>query len=204
MHKRTIIIFATLILLFTGMSRAQITPWFYWTLLPEDQMDKIAGEASGETAWHTIMETGGYSKNRPAEEWAGTFFEAQFIYDQLILYGLPGAEIVRFPGGETWNGIKGELWEIKPILQKLASYRDHRAMLASGSTNTDVKAELAWVGRGTKKEIESAQVEGKIVVTEGRISSVHDEACLKQGALGVLQLAHHGPISTPFKCLGAG
>ena len=204
MNKRIIIIFAALILLFAGMARAQITPWFYWTLLPEDQMDKIAGEASGETAWHTIMETGGYSKNRPAKEWAGTFYESQFIYDQLKLYGLPGADIVRFPGGETWNGLKGELWEIKPNLQKLASYRDHRAMLASGSTNTDVTAELAWVGRGTKKEIESTQVEGKIVVTEGSISSVHSEACLKQGALGVIAISTSRPYIDPLQMPWSG
>jgi hypothetical protein len=34
---------------------AQMTPWKIWTLIPEDQMDEIIGEASGETAWNTIM-----------------------------------------------------------------------------------------------------------------------------------------------------
>jgi hypothetical protein len=125
---------------------AQMTPWKIWTLLPDDQMDEIAGEASGETAWNTILETGGYNKDRPAEEYSGTFYEAQYIYDQLKKYGLPGARIVRFPGGKTWDGIKGELWEIEPKRQKLASYQDLRAVLASGSTTTDVKAQLVWAG----------------------------------------------------------
>ena len=96
-------------LLICCMVMAQMTPWRVWTLLPENQIDEIIGEASGETAWNTILETGGYNQDRPAEEYAGTFYEAQYIYDQLIKYGLPGAEIVRFPGGKTWDGIKGEL-----------------------------------------------------------------------------------------------
>ena len=52
---------------------AQHTPWMIWTLLPQAQMDEIVGEASGETAFNTIMETGGYNKDRQAEEYAGTF-----------------------------------------------------------------------------------------------------------------------------------
>jgi len=204
MIKRKLFIFAIFILLVFGTAQAQMTPWLYWTLLPEKQMDLIIGEASGETAWHTIMETGGYSKYRPPEEWEGTFYESQYVYDQLNSYGLTGAKIVRFPGGETWNGIKGELWEIKPNLKKIASYKDHRAMLASDSTDSDVTAELVWVGRGTKKEIEEAGVEGKIVVTEGRISSVHKEACLNQGALGVIAISMLRPYIDPLQVPWSG
>jgi len=181
------------------MAMAQMTPWKIWTLLPEKQMDEIIGEASGETAWNTILETGGYNQDRPAEEYAGTFYEAQYIYDQLKKYELPGAEIVRFPGGKTWDGIKGELWEIEPKRQKLASYQDLRAMLASGSTSADVKAELVWVGHGTEDEIKDAGVEGKIVVTEGSLSSVHNLACLKLGALGVISMQSSRPYFDPLQ-----
>jgi hypothetical protein len=181
-----------------------MTPWKIWTFLPEDQMDEIIGEASGETAWNTILETGGYNQDRPKEEYAGTFYEAQYIYDQLKKYGLPGAEIVRFPGSKTWDGIKGELWEIEPKRQKLASYQDLRAMLASGSTTADVKAELVWVGRGTANEIEGAKVEGKIVVTEGRLSTVHNSACMKHGALGVISMQSGRPYFDPLQIPWSG
>ena len=110
MTKRILFLFTAVFLLFNTQADAQLAPWLYWTILPQEQMDEIVGEASGETAWNTIMETGGYNKNRLAEEYAGTFYEAQYIYDQLKLYGVPGAEIVRFPGREVWDGIKGELW----------------------------------------------------------------------------------------------
>lgn len=178
---------------------AQMTPWKIWTLLSEGQMDEIIGEASGETAWNTILETGGYNKNRQPEEYAGTFYEAQYIYDQLKSYGLPGAEIVRFPGGKTWDGIKGELWEIEPGRRKLASYHDLRAMLASGSTTTDVKAQLVWVGRGTENELKGVDVEGKIVVTEGSMSTVHGAACMRHGALGVISIQSSNPYFDPLQ-----
>jgi hypothetical protein len=181
-----------------------MTPWKIWTLLPDGQMDEIIGEASGETAWNTILETGGYNQDRPSEEYAGTFYEAQYILSQLKKYGLPGAEIVRFPGGKTWDGIKGELWEIEPKRQKLASYQDLRAMLAGGSTSADIKAELVWVGRGTKEEIEDAGVEGKIVVTEGRLSSVHNLACTKLGALGVISMQSARPYFDPLQIPWSG
>jgi hypothetical protein len=204
MAKRTLVLCIAVILLTSGAVLAQMTPWLYWTLLPQEQMDEIIGEASGETAWNTVMETGGYNKDRLTEEYAGTFYEAQYIYDQLKHYGLPGAEIVRYPGRETWNAVKGELWEISPGRQKLASYKDMTAMLASGSTTSDVKAELVWVGRGTKEEIERANVEGKIVVTEGSISSVHNLACLKLGAHGVIAISSSRPYFDPLQILWRG
>lgn len=193
MTKRIHFVSLAFVLLLCGFAAAQMTPWLYWTLLPKEQMDMIIGEASGETAWNTIMETGGYNRDRLAEEYAGTFYEAEYIYDQLKHYGLPGTEMVRYPGGETWNGIKGELWETSPKRQKLASFTDMRAMLASGSTDADVEAELVWVGRGTKEEIENAGVEGKIAVTEGSINSVHSLACMELGAIGVIAISQSRP-----------
>jgi aminopeptidase YwaD len=199
MMKQTRVICFFVIVLIGSLAMAQMTPWKIWTLLPEDQMDEIIGEASGETAWNTILETGGYNHDRPAQEYKETFYEAKYVFDQLEKYGLNAAEIVRFPGGETWDGIKGELWEIEPGRQKLASYQDLRAMLASGSTSADVKAELVWVGRGTEDEIEGAEVEGKIVVTEGRMSSVHNSACMKHGALGVISMQSSRPYFDPLQ-----
>ena len=77
MTKRILIAIIAAALLAGGAAMAQMTPWLIWTLLPSEQMDEIVGEASGETAWNTIMETGGYNKDRLAEEFAGTFYESQ-------------------------------------------------------------------------------------------------------------------------------
>lgn len=197
-----------LLAIFIGSSlplQAQLTPWHHWTLLDPAVMDEIIGEASGETAWNTIMETGGYNKDRLAGEYgAGTFYEAQYIYDMLLQYGIPGAELVRLPGGEVWDGIKGELWEVSPMRQKLASYQDMRAMLANGSTDADVTAELVWVGMGTEEELDRAGVDGKIVVTEGSMSGVHNAACMERGALGVVNIANGRPNFDPLQIPWSG
>ena len=185
--------------------QAQLTPWHHWTLLDPDVMDEIIGEASGETAWNTIMETGGYNKDRLAPEYGdGTFYETRYIYEKLLHYGIPGAEIVRFPGGEVWDGIKGELWEVSPMRQKLASYQDMRAMLANGSTDADVTAELVWVGMGTDEELDRAGVAGKIVVTEGSMSGVHNAACMERGALGVVNISNSRPFFDPLQIPWSG
>ncbi|NNM03776.1 MAG: M28 family peptidase, partial [Gemmatimonadetes bacterium] len=188
-----------------GQAGAQYTPWHYWTLLEPAVMDEIIGEASGETAYNTIMETGGYNMNRPASQYgSGTFYESQYIYDRLVEYGLPGADLVRFPGGETWDGIKGELWEVSPIRQKLASYQDMTAMLASGSQDADVTAQLVWGGRGTAEELDRIDVAGKIVVAEGSMSGIHQAACIERGALGVVSISNGRPNFDPLQIPWSG
>ncbi|MFB3906755.1 MAG: DUF4910 domain-containing protein [Acidobacteriota bacterium] len=177
---------------------AQMTTWFQWTYLPPKLMDEIIGEASGETAFNHVVELGGYSRDRQPEEYAGTFMEAQYILDRLKQYGIKDAEITRFPGGETWDGVRGELWEVEPIRQKLASYTDLRAMLVEGSNGADVTAELVWVGDGRAADFEGKDVAGKIVVTSGMAGAVHNIACLQKDAVGVIAIASARGGTDPF------
>ncbi len=208
MSKRSLFLLLAFLSVFSlaiEQAEAQYTPWHYWTLLEPAVMDEIIGEASGETAYNTIMETGGYNKNRLSDEFGdGTFYEAQYIYDKLLEYGLPGADLVRFPGSEAWDGIKGELWEVSPIRQKLASYNDMTAMLANGSQDTDVTAPLIWVGRGTAEELDRLDVAGKIVVTEGSMGGVHQAACIERGAHGVVNIANGRPNFDPIQIPWSG
>ncbi len=174
--KRRLILGLTLIAIAAGIAAAQQTPWLYRTLLPREQMDLIVGEASGETARRTIMDINGYNRERFDAEYTGNFWETQVIAKALKSYGFTDAQIVTYPSGEAWRGLKGELWELSPFRQKLASFQDEVAMLVNGSQPADVTAELVWVGSGTKAEIDAAKVEGKIVVTEGSASGVHSRS----------------------------
>ncbi len=196
------------VILGSGRAHAQRDPYDFHALLPDAWLDEIVGESSGETAWNTIMETGGYNKDRQSEEYdQGTFYEAAYVHSQLLRYGLPGTELVRMPGGETWDGIKGELWEIEPNRRKLASYRDMTAMLARGSSDADVKAELIWVGRGSRAELEGLELEGKILVCDGSPGRAHDTGCLEMGALGVVAISesgkHYDPQQIPWRGIGS-
>ena len=129
----------------------------------------------------------------------GTFVETQVIMNRLKQYGIAGRAREVPARRSSGTRVKGELWEMKPRLQKLASMHDMLPMLASGSQPTDVTAELVWVGRGTPAEIDAAKVEGKIVVTEGSIDQVHNYACNQKGALGVIAIAMSRPYFDPLQ-----
>jgi len=197
MTKRISIILACGLIL-AAVAAAQYTPWMYWTLLPQAQMDEIVGEASGESAWNTIAEINAFNRERFGEEFAGNFLETQVVVRKLKDYGLAGVDIVTFPGGPAWVAVKGDLWETKPGRQKLASINDMLPMLASGSATADVTGELVWVGRGTPKEIGDAKVEGKIVVTEGALMMAYG-AAMQQGALGVVSISMSRPYFDPLQ-----
>jgi aminopeptidase YwaD len=192
------------LLLVPAASRGQMTPWFQWTFLPQSQIDLIAGEASGETALGHVIVLGGMPRDRKAAEYAGTFFESQYVVDRLKEYGLADAAIVRFPGGESWDGVSGELWEVKPGLQKLASYTDLRAMLATGSNTADVTAELVWVGDGIGKDLENVDLKGKIAVTSGPAGQFR----LQTEAEGVISFNSprplFDPLGIPWSGIGGG
>ncbi len=177
---------------------AQMTPWLQWTFLPQARMDEIVGEASGETAYNSVMAMCGFPRDRKPDEYAGTFREAQFVLDKLKEYGFADAALLRFPGGETWDGVKGELWEVKPGRQKIASYTDLTAMLAQGSASADVTAELVWVGDGDAKDLAAVEVKDKIVVTSGSAGAVHTAACIGKGAAGVISFASPRPLFDPL------
>jgi len=197
--RKALFLNAMMLLVLCNVAHAQVTPWLQWTFLPDSVMTEIIGEASGENAWHTIMETGGYDKDRPASEYESLFYETKFFFEKLKEYGLPGSEIVRFPGGETWDAMKGELWEVSPTRQKLASYLDMAAMLATGSATGDITAQLVWVGLGRRDDLIGKDVKGKIVVTEGFVSSVHQIACLDSGAVGVISFNSPRPYFDPLQ-----
>jgi len=183
--------------------QAQFNPNYQWTLLNENLMDEIIGEASGETAFNHIIEMGGYNRNRPTEEYE-TFWEAEYVLSKLNEYGIPGSKIERFPSSRPmWDGISGELWEVSPGKKKLADYKDLRSMLASGSQNTDVEAELIWVEEGREQDFEGLDVNGKIVLTSGSPGGVHSIA-VKNGALGLISFYNPRPLVDPLQIPWSG
>lgn len=144
-----------------------------------------------------IIEMAAYIHDRPAEEYSGYFYETDYLVKKLNEYGLEGVVVNKYPGGITWDGVKATLWEVSPGLSKLADYHELPAVLASGSTNADVTAELVWVGEGRQEDIEKAGVSGKIVVTSGSISMVNALATAK-GALGVISYNSPRPAEVPL------
>jgi aminopeptidase YwaD len=197
--NRRFALFAILLVAFLSLpARPQTTPWLQWALLPAAQMDEIVGESSGETALRHVMTMCGVPRDRKSAEYAGTFAEAQYVYDRLKDYGFADAALERYGSASTWDGIKGELWEVRPLRQKLASYTDLTAMLAFASQPADVTAELVWVGEGAEKDFAGLDVKDKILVTSGPAGAVHAIGCGKKGAAGVVSLDSPRPYFDPL------
>jgi len=202
---RTKFLFLLIVLsIYTFESWSQYTPFYQWTLLPKEQLDEIIGESSGETALNHAIEMVGYQRNRPASEYGkGTFREGNYVLEKLKEYGINGAQIERFEGSETWDGIKGELWEIDPNKKKLADYDDIALSLAQGSQPTDVIAELIWVEEGLEKDFEGLNVSGKIVVTSSTAGRVHAIA-VRNGAVGVVAFGSSRELTTTLAIPASG
>lgn len=167
------------------------------SLLNGNIIDEIIGEASGERTMAHIYDLAAYNHDRKETEYSGYFIETQYIYDKLKEYGLEGAVIDKYPGGSAWDAVRGEIWEVSPGKSKIADYGDLTAMLAQGSANTDVTAELVWVGDGRQEDIDRVDVAGKIVVTSGSMTIVYSLAVPK-GALGVISYESPHPLAVPL------
>jgi aminopeptidase YwaD len=195
MKKRSTLITITTLAFFCSVSFGQNSE--LRTLLPGSIVDELIGEASGEKAMNHIIEMAAYIHDRPAPEYSGYFNETSYVLSKLKEYGLQGVRVNEYPGGKTWDGVKGTLWEVSPGRQKLADYSDLPAVLASGSTNADVTADLVWVGEGRPAEIEKEDLRGKIVLTSGSIANVHNLVTTK-GAAGVISFNSPRPLEVPM------
>lgn len=166
-------------------------------LLPEKTIDELIGRASGEAALNHIIEMGGYIHDRPLSEYTEMLYETAYVYGKLQEYGLEGAEVLKYPSGTTWDGVKGELWEVSPGRSKIADFFDLNAVLASGSQTCDVTAPLIWVGEGRAADFDRVNVDGKIIVTSGSISMVNSLGS-QRGALGIVSFDSPRPLVAPL------
>ena len=201
--KKNLTILLSLFLL-SGFISAQVSPYHQWTLLNSKQLAEIAGEASGDIALHHDIAMAGWERNRHADEFASTFWEADYVLKTLKAYGFADAKIDRYPSTrKTWDGLKGKLWEVSPKRQKIADYEEVGAMLASGSQNANVTAELVWVGEGREKDFEGKDVTGKIVLSSAGVGMLHNIA-VKKGAVGVISFASPRPLVDPLQIPWSG
>jgi hypothetical protein len=174
------------------------SPFTPLTLLSENIYDLIAGESSGEQAYYHVLELAPYEKDRKLSDYQGDLHETKYVSGKLMEYGLPNVAVERIGKTKTWDGVSATLWELSPKHTKIADYRDLAAFLAQGSANADIKTQLVWVGRGSKHEIETADVKGKIIVTESAGARVQDDAA-KAGAAGIITYYTPRPLIDPLQ-----
>jgi aminopeptidase YwaD len=154
-------------------------------IVPAALRDPIVQEFSGEQAFlHVQMLSG--TRDRQAEEYEGQFFETTYIRDEALRAGMSDVAVDFFPGRDTWDAIEGDLYLVQPEAKKIASLNQVPSSLASGSTDTDVEAEVVYVGAGREEDYAGKDVAGKIVLGGATTSTLFRRAVAGKGAVGVL------------------
>lgn len=199
-------IFITLFVLALGSSLISNAQWNYsyqYGSLPPEVLEMIAGESSGERAYNDLVELTGYNRPRPLSEYSGTLFESEYIVNKLKSFGISNAKIDRFGKTTTWKGLEGSLWEVEPVMSKIADYESLPLMLASGSVDADVTAPIVWVGDGTEEWLKGKNLAGSIVLTSGALSRVFPLA-MAAGAHGVVSFESDRPLIDPLQIPTSG
>jgi len=194
----------TVIVAIAISASAQIGTSRQWVMMPEKTYDYIVGEASGERALRSIMDMASYERNRTDAEYKGTLHEISHIMKMVKEYGLDDISLENVAKADIWNGLSGTLWEVSPKLQKIADYDEMAVMLASGSEDTDVEAELVWVAMENMRAAQNNEaIKGKIIVTDAPVGSGHSYA-QNNGGLGVISFYSPRPLEDPIQIPNAG
>jgi hypothetical protein len=159
------------------------------TMVPAETMRVIATELSGARAFNNVVEIAGYEYDRKPSEYTSTYRESAAVERLAKEYGFSDVRITRLPVPfGQWDAEEAELWvETAAGPQLVTRLLDHPAVLVTGSQNSDVRAPLVWVGRGMQeRDYQGRDVRGKVVLTDGNPTVVHDLAVLKYGAAGVV------------------
>jgi len=197
--KKTAIVLA-IIILAAAILPAQFGRTIQPTLVPHQVLLDIINEASGDLALQNEILIAGINRNRKAEEYASGYFEPMFLIEKFREYGVTDARIIDLPtsGPKTWDAESAELWLTKPAKRKIADLKDIPASLCSGSADTDVTAELVYVGPGFRDSFyEGKDLKGKIALVNGYPGSAQALAVDKYGAVGLIGYGSSHPEFDP-------
>ncbi|MEW5901544.1 MAG: M28 family peptidase [Acidobacteriota bacterium] len=179
-------------LIFLGLSSAQENTR---ELLAREVLQKFAGETSGKICLEHIRDLSVFNK------WYGSSDmerAAAQIAAKAERYGLRDVRIEKFPVDEdtyygmqkpwyAWNCDFGELRMIKPHHELISSYEANASCVLVYSRDSEVEAEVVYVGRGIEqRDYEGKDVKGKLVLATGNPDHVSKIAIFEKDAAGIL------------------
>lgn len=167
-----------------------------YILIDEELWNSLILELSGEIAKHHVNEISQFHRIRGG----GPEYDAavEYVKEKAEEYGLEEIEVERFlaDGFATylnwrspvgWKVRDAELWMIEPQKDLLARFCDVAVSLMPYSNRGKASGELIDVGIGVSdKDYEGKEVKGKFVLANGYGGTVHRQAVIKRGALGVV------------------
>ncbi|MFP3952452.1 MAG: hypothetical protein ACLFVP_09980 [Candidatus Bathyarchaeia archaeon] len=156
------------------------------------------GEVSGDIALNFVKEI---TRHHRIQASPGLWDAVNYAVEKLQEYGLQ-ARIHSYPadGREySWSSLMFKEWSCRDAWLKLIEPEEEEGFLArwdeaklslvqrSYPTEGELDAELIALEDGTKKgDYKDVDVEGKLVLTDGDITRVHDLAVERYGARGII------------------
>jgi len=191
--KKIILLLIVLSIIFSGSVFAQKT-----ILLKENIIWEIIAEVSGVLQLNNIMRLAPFEMNRPESEYLNNYRETDFMLNILKQYGFSDVQVEKFDSPPQWDAVKARLTVLGLRKEIIADHDRVAASLAKGSVSGNVKTELVYVPKGIdKKSYKKFNVKGKIVISEGHISSIFDAAVNNNGAAGVVSYEVRYPQRYP-------
>ncbi|MFQ6617871.1 MAG: DUF4910 domain-containing protein [Fidelibacterota bacterium] len=174
------------------------------SIIDKDLFKQVVSEYSGEQALEHIREIARFHRVQATE---GFDKAAQYVISKLKEYGIENVRLLRFysdgktrygtyPSPLSWTVREGELWLEEPVKERLIRFSDIPTSLSTLSNGGEYRGSLVHVGEGTsEKDYKGKKVRDKIVYAWGYAGTVHREAVIKRGALGVI--IYPGPDDRP-------
>ena len=161
-----------------SLAFAQSTPF-----LSDQEIQMLRNEISGDRAFEHIRVLTQWHRDSGME---GYFKAMDYVAEAARKNGLQDVSIIKQPFSLNYTAKSAELWITAPFELKLADIGDHALYLSDNSRDTDVEAELVWVGDASDETLKNLDVKGKIVLARANPGVAVRNAVYKYGAVGVI------------------
>ncbi|MFO7734426.1 MAG: M28 family peptidase [Candidatus Aminicenantes bacterium] len=116
------------------------------TPLPQDILDLLANEISGQLAFNNMVKLAGAPWLRDERELREAFYESETIAALARGYGVPDVRIDRFPRDNTFDYVlEAEFWTLTPEKRLVARLEADPALSAGVPGGLDLEAGLVYI-----------------------------------------------------------
>ncbi|MCJ7487833.1 MAG: M28 family peptidase [Candidatus Aminicenantes bacterium] len=167
------------------------------TPLPQDVLDILANEISGQIVFNNEVKLAGAPWLREEREFKDGFYESETIAALARSYGVADVRIDRFPRDSQLDyAVAGEFWTLKPEKKLIARLEADPALIAGVPAGLDLTADLVYIPPLGAEEIEKwtaagpqEQYAGKVALMWGHARREAANALDAAGVAGVVSFS---------------
>jgi hypothetical protein len=167
------------------------------TPLPQDVLDLLANEISGQIVFNNEVKLAGAPWLREEREFKEGFYESETIAALARSYGVADVRIDRFPRDSQLDyAVAGEFWTLKPEKRLIARLEADPALVAGVASGLDLTADLIYIPQLGAEEIKKwtaagpqEQYAGKVALMWGHAGQEAAKALDAAGVAGVVSFS---------------